>query len=214
MTVHEALPGPLPAPAGHWPPVPPPTRAPAAGPPLTSSETRNLRSSAATFCLKFRCCKASGARSERAAAPQRRRAGAAQTAETRDLQHRSVKPRLCSDLEMGPQTGWWSGPNPGTEGDLRLFQKPLRVRPRPASVDRVVARVQGPICPSAAVGTGLSSRGRPCRSPGSPHKSQATGPGPEAHTDAVPAVPDALWSRQLAHSVFGNQPVASRPGQG
>ena len=150
MTVHEALPGPLPAPAGHWPPVPPPTRAPAAGPPLTSSETRNLRSSAATFCLKFRCCKASGARSERAAAPQRRRAGAAQTAETRDLQHRSVKPRLCSDLEMGPQTGWWSGPNPGNGGgSTALPEAPTREAP---------PRLRGPRGGPIAIALSLKSR--------------------------------------------------------
>lgn len=234
-TVQEALPGPLPAPERHWgwphrphsrrgPPGPPPTRAPAAGPPphligdfKPPQQRHHLLLEVLLLQDKRGAVRAHGA------APQQRQAGAARTAETRGLQPPALQQQqafskrettLVLRLGNGPTDGLVVWAKPGDGGDLQLFQKPPRVRPRPASMDRVAARVQGPICPSAAVGTGLSSRGRRCRSPGSLHKSRATGPGPEAHRDAVPAVQDALWSRQLAHSVSGNQPVAARPGQG
>lgn len=140
----------------------------------------------------------------------------------------SVKPPLCSHLEMAHRRAGGRGPNAGTEGNLRLFQKPPSVRPHPASLDRgggqgvgahllpaVAARVRGPICSQRSRGHRAQLWHRPDRrSPGSLHRSWASGPGPEAHTDAVPALLDALRSGQLAHSVLRNQPVASWPGRG
>lgn len=134
-------------PARSWPLGPLPTRAPAAGGrPLTSSETLNLRSRATTFCLKFCCCKRSGAQSEHAGLlpsdggqgrlRQQRPVTSSRPHFSSGRRFQSVKPHLCSDLETGPQTGWWSGPSTGMERDLRLFQKPPCVRPHPASVDR------------------------------------------------------------------------------
>ena len=200
-------------PAWSWAPGPPPTGVPAAGGhPLTSSETLNLRSRATTFCLKFCCCKTSGARSE-CTGLLLSDGGAAQTAETRDLQPPALQQRqafskrettLVPRLGNGPQTGWRSGAKRG-DGRESTALPEASMREAPPCLHGPRGG-QGPSAPSAAVASELS--------PGSLHRSWASGPGPEAHTDAVPALLDALRSRQLAHSVFRNQPVASGPGRG